>query len=123
MGRPIHTRHAGVQAKELRRTMTLAEARVWRRIKGGATGARFRRQVAIGSWIVDFAALDPKLVLEIDDESHAFRDESDRIDYITRAGFPMLRFWNDDVYRDVVGVVGTITYWVEHLRRTGRPPS
>ena len=95
---------------------------VWSGIKGGATGVHFRRQVAIGFWIVDFAALRPKLAVEIDDESHLYRDEDERTAYIESWGFPLLRFWNHEVRRDCRAVVSTIAYWVEHLRLTGRPP-
>ena len=95
---------------------------MWTGLKGGSIGARFRRQVAIGIWIVDFASLAPKLVVEIDDQSHDFRDEDERTMYITGQGFPMLRFTNLEVRDDVSAVLSTIANWVEHLRRTGRPP-
>ncbi|HUO46446.1 MAG TPA: DUF559 domain-containing protein [Acidimicrobiia bacterium] len=123
MSRPYHTRLAGARSAELRRQLTVSEAKVWAGLKGGSTGARFRRQMAIGIWIVDFASLAPKLVVEIDDTSHDFRDEDGRTEYITGRGFPMLRFKNGEVRDDVNSVLSTIANWVDHLKRTGQPPT
>jgi very-short-patch-repair endonuclease len=100
----------------LRRSLTISEARVWSAIKNKALGVRFRRQVPIGPWIVDFACLNPKLVVEIDDESHLHRAEIRRTRYLERMGFTVLRFWNVDVAKELEGVVGTIENWVEALR-------
>jgi very-short-patch-repair endonuclease len=113
---------AAVRAAELRRDLTVSEAKVWQGLKGGSCGARFRRQVPIGIHIVDFASFFPRLVVEIDDESHTFRDEDARSDYVEARGFPILRFTNLDVRDDVGSVLSTISYWVEHLNRSGRPP-
>lgn len=52
---------------------TVSEVRVWGAIKGRALGVRFRRQVPIDAWIVDFACLPLHLVIEIDDRSHEWR--------------------------------------------------
>jgi len=96
--------------------MTISEARLWRAIQGRAVGARFRRQVPIGYWIADFASLDPRLVIEVDDTSHEFRDETMRSDYFHSRGFSVLRFTNKRVAKELPEVVGTIEAWVEHIR-------
>jgi hypothetical protein len=59
--------------------MTISEAALWRGISRRQTGARFRRQVPIGEWIADFACFDPKLVIEVDGESHDWRMTADRL--------------------------------------------
>ena len=69
---------------------------------------RFRRQVPIGIWIVDFACFDPALAIEVDGPSHDFADESTRSDAIEDAGFSLLRFTNKDVASRLGEVVGTI---------------
>jgi hypothetical protein len=69
MARPSHTTKASIHAKEMRRAMTVSEARVWGAIKNKTLGVRFRRQVPIGPWIVDFCSLDPRLSIEIYDTS------------------------------------------------------
>ena len=116
VARPDHTDLSQLRGRMLRRSLTISEARVWSAIKNKALGVRFRRQVPIGPWIVDFACLDPKLVVEIDDESHLHRAETGRTRYLERMGFTVLRFWNVDVAKELEGVVGTIENWVEALR-------
>ena len=101
--------------------MTVSEARVWQILKNGQCGARFRRQVPIGPWIVDFCALSPRLVIEIDDQTHAWRDEEDRTAFIERNGFPILRLTNQFVAQDLNAVHGTISYWVAELKQGRRP--
>ena len=91
-------------------------------MKGKALGVRFRRQVPCGHWIVDFCCFDPMLVIEIDDTSHEFRDESTRTDYLESLGFRVLRFTNKQVAQEFPEVMGTIEAWVAHLRRTGDAP-
>jgi very-short-patch-repair endonuclease len=80
---------------------------VWAGLKGKAAGARFRRQVPIGPWIVDFCSFNPRLVVEIDDTSHEFRDESMRTEYLESLGFSVLRFTNERVAKEFPEVMGT----------------
>ena len=75
----------------------------------------------IGKWIVDFACLHPKLVIEIDDESHLYRNEAERTAYIESRGFTILRFWNMEVATQYDGVIGTIQNWIAALQE-GRDP-
>jgi len=120
--RPHHTPIAGTRAQALRRSLTVSEAGVWGGLKNKATGARFRRQVPCGHWIVDFCCFDPKLVIEIDDTSHEFRDEDTRTAYLESLGFAVLRFTNRQVAQEFPEVIGTINAWIAHLRATGRAP-
>ena len=101
--------------------MTISEAAVWAAISRRQTGARFRRQVPIGQWIVDFACLNPKLVVEIDGSVHDNRDERVRTAYLESLGFTVLRFDNDEVADPFLDVSSTIRRWVEALR-AGRDP-
>ena len=113
---------AGTRAKNLRRQLTVSEARVWSAIKAGRLGVRFRRQVPIGHWIADFACLSPKLVLEIDDPSHDWRDDTRRAEHLESLGFGVLRFTNKRVAMEFEGVVSTIETWVIALKVSGHPP-
>ncbi len=122
MARPSHTRLAATRARLLRRELTIAEAHLWGGLKNRATGARFRRQVPIGIYIVDFAALRPRLALEIDDDSHELKDETERTQYITSRGFALLRFTNHEIYHDVNAALATVANWVAYLEKHGRPP-
>lgn len=106
----------------LREELTISEARLWSGLKNRATRARFRRQVPIGIWIADFASFDPRLVIEVDDPSHDWGDETERTAYLEARGFAVLRFTNKDVATEISDVIATIEYWVETLRETGKPP-
>jgi very-short-patch-repair endonuclease len=106
----------------MRRALTVSEARVWGAIKGKALGARFRRQVPVGPWIVDFGSFNPMLAIEIDDKSHEFRDERVRTDYLESLGFAVLRFTNRRVALEFPEVISTIESWIAHIKATGQPP-
>lgn len=64
-------------------------------------GFHFRRQVPIGRYIVDFACLKAKLIIELDGIQHA-EPEHERADHIRdiwlrSEGYQILRFWNDEI--------------------------
>jgi len=101
--------------------MTISEAALWDGIRRKQTGARFRRQVPIGIWIADFASFSPKLVIEVDDESHDLRDETERTHDIESRGFTILRFDNEEIAQHPDDAVDTVRTWVEALR-AGRDP-
>jgi very-short-patch-repair endonuclease len=89
------------QAKTLRTYMTDAERRLWFRLRAHRfEGIKFKRQVPIGRYVVDFACLSRKLVLEIDGGQHA-ENQADRIRdrRLQEEGFKVLRFWNNDVLK------------------------
>lgn len=87
-------------AKKLRKEMTDAERKVWQHLRAGRMqGLKFKRQVPIGSYIVDFASPLLGLVIELDGGQHKEREEYDevRTTQLRANGFTVLRFWNDDV--------------------------
>ncbi|MER8441431.1 DUF559 domain-containing protein [Mesorhizobium sp. M1312] len=93
-------------AKSMRRVMTDAELKLWNELRAHRLMAlSFRRQVPIGSYIVDFACPTHRLVVEVDgsqhaDTEHAERDAT-RSTYLKSSGWTILRFWNDDLIRDI----------------------
>ena len=96
-------------AKSMRRVMTDAELKLWNELGAHRLmGLSFRRQVPIGPYIVDFACSIRRLVVEVDGSQHADAEhaESDavRSAYLTSSGWTILRFWNDDVIRDIDNV-------------------
>ncbi|MES1151480.1 MAG: endonuclease domain-containing protein [Dongia sp.] len=85
-------------------------------------GHKFRRQVGMGHYIVDFLCLDKRLVIELDggqhDENRAKDEQRSR--YIESQGFRVIRFWNNEVLQNMSGVLETV---LAHLgRRTRAPP-
>lgn len=87
------------QAKQLRTRMTDAEQRLWYRLRAHRFGGvKFKRQVPLGSYVVDFICFERKLIIEVDGGQHAesLSDRS-RDEWLTSQGFRILRFWNNDV--------------------------
>ena len=97
--------------RKLRKSMTDAELRLWRYLRHcQVSGFKFRRQHPFGDYILDFVCLDAKLIVEVDGGQHAVVNAADeaRTQQLTRAGFRLLRFWNNDVLNNMDGVWETI---------------
>ena len=98
-------------AKRLRRGETDAERKLWMRLRDRqVNGAKFRRQQPIGRYIVDFFCPESKLVVELDGGHHADQVEADmrRADFLTKSGYRVLRFWDNDVLADTEAVLQKI---------------
>jgi very-short-patch-repair endonuclease len=86
-------------AKIMRRRPTGAEGKLWQIVRDRRfSGFKFRRQVTIGSYIVDFVCFERKLIAEADGSQHngSVRDES-RDAWFRSQGFRVRRFWNGDI--------------------------
>src|SRR5258708_38691370 len=99
-----------IRAKHLRREMTRAVTLLWRHLKANRlAGLGFRRQSPMGNYIADFVAHSCKLVVEVDGESHDFesriRHDAKRDAWFASRGYRVLRFTNDDVMKNLEGVV------------------
>lgn len=97
-------------AKHLRKNETDAERLIWSKLRAGqVNNLKFRRQQPIGPYIVDFACLDKKLIVEIDGGQHNEDTvDKERDSWLTRDGYLILRFWNNDVFQNTNGVMETI---------------
>jgi very-short-patch-repair endonuclease len=105
--------------RRLRREQTEAESLLWQNLRAKRlNGAKFRRQHPIGDHIVDFCCLRHQLVIEIDGGQHAEEAEKDaaRTARLEARGFKVIRFWNDDVLRNLEGVLTSIA---DALRASG----
>ncbi len=104
---------ANERARQLRKTMTRQEVRLWQRLRPfRAFGFHFRRQSPIGGYIADFECRKARLVVELDGGQHNL-DEHKRLDGLRDAalqeqGYLILRFWNHDVDRNIDGVLQVI---------------
>ena len=99
------------RAKELRHSQTEAEARLWTRLRAGRlAGVTFRRQHAIGPYIVDFCAPRPKLVIELDGSQHLDQQtyDAERTTYLESRGYCVIRFWNNEVMNSIECVLQAI---------------
>jgi len=98
-------------SKELRHNTTPAEQKLWTVLRAHQTaGVHFRRQHAIGSYIVDFCAPRVKLIIELDGGQHLEQQEYDneRTEFLQAKGYRILRFWNKDVLKDSNSVMAVI---------------
>ena len=96
-------------ARRMRRTMTEAELKFWNAVRAHRLmGLGFRRQVLVAGFILDFACPSHRLVVEIDGSQHgrdaAIRHDAARTRVLEKSGWTVLRFWNEEVLRDIDGV-------------------
>ena len=107
------------RAQSLRGQMTDAEKLIWRHLRGRRFARiKFRRQVPIAGYVVDFAALDLKLIVEIDGGQHAMRAAQDRsrTAILERSGYKVIRFWNHDVLGNLDGVLEVLLQEIDISR-------
>ncbi|WP_010411430.1 endonuclease domain-containing protein [Citromicrobium sp. JLT1363] len=112
------------RARDMRKGMTEPETRLWLELRSGRfQGIKFRRQKVIGRYIADFAANDPKLVIELDGDTHAERAEydADRSRCLEELGYHVVRFANVDVMENMDGVLQRLGEIVEALRHAPPP--
>ena len=106
-------------AKQLHRNMTPAEVKLWARLRAHRLeGVHFRNQHAIGNYVVDFCAPRKKLIIELDGSQHMEQVEYDqeRTEYLESKGYKVIRFWNNDVMRDIDSVIRAIIQAMESER-------
>ena len=102
---------ASPTARKLRGNPTEAETRLWSRLRRKQLdGHRFRRQVPIGPYIVDFLCLSARFVVEVDGGQHATEAHRDakRTAWLESQGFRVGRLWNNDVLGNTDAVVEAI---------------
>ena len=100
-------------AQALRHRATEAETRLWFHLRNRALdGYKFRRQVPIGRFVVDFFCRDALLVVEVDGSQHfepgAAAQDAERTAYLRSLGLHVLRFDNRQVLTETEAVLETI---------------
>ncbi|MFS2176379.1 endonuclease domain-containing protein [Rhizobium pisi] len=100
-------------ARRMRKAVTDAELKLWNELRAHRLmGLGFRRQMPIAGYIVDFVCPAHRLVVEIDGSQHALAENVSYDDIRTRRlqadGWTVLRFWNDDILRDMDNVCSHI---------------
>jgi very-short-patch-repair endonuclease len=111
------------QARRLRQRQTDVERILWFRLRDRRlNGWKFRRQMSLNGFVVDFCCPAGKLVIEIDGGQHVMRADEDarRTDDLESSGYLVLRFWNNDVMQNLEGVLQTILSTLE--QHSSEPP-
>jgi len=100
------------RAREMRRELTNTEQVLWGKIRKEQLGVKFRRQHPIGPYIPDFYCWEAGLIVEVDGDSHFIENgpeyDTQRDAYLKSLGLKVLRFTNNDVKENLIGVVSTI---------------
>ena len=105
-------KHLKEYARQNRRQPTEAEYLLWQALRNTKQGAKFRRQHAIGSFIVDFICVAAKLIIEVDGEIHCSPEQAEydtgRTFTLTELGYRELRFSNQQVLTSLDNVLAEI---------------
>jgi adenine-specific DNA-methyltransferase len=100
-------------ARRLRREATDAESLLWGMLRARRFGGfKFRRQVALPPYVVDFYCSEARLVVELDGGQHAepehvLADER-RSSFLTGRGIRVLRAWNHEVLVETEAVAARL---------------
>ena len=112
------------RARELRREMTRAENILWEELRRNKLGVHFRRQQVIAGFIVDFYCHELKLIIEVDglihEEDKYKRKDEIRDDYLTKRGYTIIRYWNEEIQFDIEKVIDSIK---QHSNRSNQHPT
>jgi len=98
-------------ARALRKNPTEAESILWNRLRAKQVeGTKFRRQQPIEGFIVDFVSFEKRIIIELDGGQHATEPKKDRVrdGILDEHGFRILRFWNNEIFENLDGVLEAI---------------
>jgi len=111
-------------ARNLRKNATQQERILWKLLRNSnIKNYKFKRQYPIGDYIVDFICKEKLLIIELDGGQHNQQknivSDDIRTKYLESRGFKVLRFWNNDVDKNIEGVYEVI---LRHLGVKGCSP-
>ena len=98
-------------ARRMRHEPTKSERLLWKKLRGRQLGGcKFRRQHPIAPYIVDFYCAQTKLIIELDGDIHAYQEayDAERTAYLKTQGYLVIRFWNNQVFQEMDGVLNAI---------------
>ncbi len=99
--------------KGLRNSATDAEKKLWECLqRSRLKGLKFVRQYSVGPYILDFYCPEVRLAVEMDGSQHGSQDgiayDDERSAYLEDRDIKILRFWNEEVLKNIESVVGKI---------------
>ncbi len=118
-------------ARSLCKRLTPQEVKLWVHLRSWRKrGFHFRRQAPRDDYVVDFVCLKQRLIVEVDGGQHNFdahaRRDAERDKHFVRQGFRVLRFWNNEIDRNLEGVLTLIDDALRNpppgLASLGHPP-
>jgi len=114
------------RARVLRSQLVAAESKLWNELRNRQLGGfKFVRQAAIGSYFADFACREKKLIVEVDGGTHGLETEiaadEARTAVLQRLGYRVFRVTNEDVARNLAGVLDSILHELEAVGASSCP--
>ena len=92
------------RARDLRQSATDAEQALWELVRDRRLGGyKFRRQVPLGPYVVDFLCREKRLIVELDGSQHQDRAayDAERTAWLAARGYEVLRLWTNEFLQDV----------------------
>jgi very-short-patch-repair endonuclease len=111
-------------ASKLRKRMTKAEACLWKYALRASKmkGYGFRRQRPVLNYIADFMCKELMLIIEVDGITHhdesVIQNDKIRQAKLEATGFTVLRFTDDEVLKNMKGVINTLESWIGKFEAT-----
>jgi very-short-patch-repair endonuclease len=95
------------QARWLRNNMTETERRVWSRLRSRQVGGyKFRRQVPVGPYVVDFMCVSDRLAIEVDGAGHEDEEkDACKTEWLQAHGYRVIRIPVNDVDESMDDVI------------------
>jgi very-short-patch-repair endonuclease len=120
----VRATHSIDNARRLRANQTDLERRLWSKLRDRQlSSTKFRRQVPIRRYIVDFACRELPLIIELDGGQHSSvrKYDADRTRWLAQHGWRILRFWNNEVIENLEGVLQTVMAAIESASSSPHP--
>jgi very-short-patch-repair endonuclease len=99
-------------ARALRKTMTDAERKLWSLLRNNQLQYKFRRQVPVGNYVLDFYCPKAKLNIELDGGQHytekGMKQDNERDQYLKKQEIEVLRFPDNEIFQNEDGVLNMI---------------
>jgi very-short-patch-repair endonuclease len=122
----IHDPLLTILARELREHRTRAEGIFWEVVRNrNIRGYKFKRQIPILWYIVDFYCAELKLAIELDGDVHLETKEHDayRTEKLKRLGMTVIRYTNEQVIKELVRVVKHLDLVIDSIESRPSPDS
>lgn len=104
-------------ARKLRKNSTIQERKLWQLLRNrNFNNLKFKRQLPIGEYIVDFVCEEKKIIIELDGGQHNLPEniklDNIRTEFLESKGYKVLRIWNKDFNENLDGVYTVITNFI-----------
>jgi len=109
----LEGKELAVISRILRKQATPWESKLWYYLRGHRFyGLKFKRQVPMGDYVVDFCCQEKRLCIELDGSQHNSQEtkvkDKDKQRFLENKDYKVLRFWNNDIDQNIEGVLNTI---------------